>query len=72
MKTRYFYRNITDEQFAALSVGHFMTVLGGIRYVGTNSPVSELSSQEVVMPEGYTEEEVEQPNEPEEEILPTE
>jgi hypothetical protein len=42
------YANITDEQLNAMPVSYYMTVLNGVRYVGTYDAVDVLASQELI------------------------
>lgn len=50
MQAAFYYANVTDEEFKALAVSHYMTIIGGVRYVGTNEPVEALADREIVKP----------------------
>lgn len=47
----FIYENVTDEEYEALTVSHFVTFINSIRVIGTNNPVEALESKVVPQPE---------------------
>lgn len=48
MAATHIYANVTDDQLNAMAVTHYMTVLNGVRYVGTYDACDDLASQELI------------------------
>ena len=50
MQATHIYANVTDEEFAKMPVAHYMTVLGSVGYIGTDTPVEFLAAKELEKP----------------------
>jgi len=46
----FIYENVTDEEYEALAVSHFVTFIQGIRIVGANVEIESLSAKLVEQP----------------------
>jgi hypothetical protein len=48
MSAAFIYADVTDEEFAAMPVSHYMTFIDGVRYIGTDVAVEALAAKQIV------------------------